>query len=76
MKEQQCKLNEKLRGHDAYYGVTGNFRMLAKLRWEVALLWRRWLGRRNRSRPPNWERFNGLLQVFPLTPAKIVHPVL
>ena len=24
MKEQQCKLNEKLRGHDAYYGVTSS----------------------------------------------------
>jgi len=76
MTEQQCKLNEKLRGHDAYYGVTGNFRMLSKLRWEVARLWRLWLGRRSRGRPPNWERFNGLLQVFPLTPARIVHAVL
>jgi hypothetical protein len=36
MKEQQRKLNEKLRGHDAYYGVTGNFRMLSRLRCEVA----------------------------------------
>jgi hypothetical protein len=28
MKEQQRKLNEELRGHDGYYGVTGNIRML------------------------------------------------
>jgi hypothetical protein len=43
LKEQQCKLNEKLRGHDAYYGVTGNFRMLQCLRWEVAKTRRKWL---------------------------------
>ena len=73
MKEQQAKLNEMLRGHDAYYGVTGNSRMLAKLRWEVAKLWRKWLVRRNRGKSPNWERFQGMLRVFPLQPARIVH---
>jgi hypothetical protein len=73
MKEQQRKLNEKLRGHDGYYGVTGNIRMLSRLRYEVAKLWRRWLQRRNRSSSPNWERFQGMLSVFPLFPARIVH---
>ena len=73
MKEQQRKLNEKLRGHDGYYGVTGNIRMLSRLRYEVAKLWRRCLQRRNRSSSPNWERFQGMLSVFPLIPARIVH---
>ena len=73
MKVQQHKLNQKLRGHDAYYGVTDNYRMLSKLRWQVAKLWRMWLGRRNRGEPPNWEKFQGMLRVFPLTPARIVH---
>ena len=37
-------------------------------------LWRKWLGRRNRSgKPPSWEQFDGMLQAFPLIPAKIVH---
>jgi group II intron reverse transcriptase/maturase len=76
VKEQQHKLNEKLRGHDAYYGVTGNYRMLAELRRQVAKLWRQWLGRRNRGKPPNWQRFNGMLRTFPLIPAKIVHSVM
>lgn len=76
LKDQQRKLNEKLRGHDAYYGVTGNFRMLAKLRCEVAKLWRKWLWRRNRGRPPSWEQFDGMLRVFPLTPARIVHSAM
>ncbi len=64
MKVQQRKLNGKLRGHDGYYGVTGNFRVLSRLRYEVAKLWRRWLQRRNRSSSPNWERFQGMLR-FP-----------
>jgi hypothetical protein len=73
MKEQQRKLNEKLRGHDAYFGVTGNFRLLSRLRCEVAKLWRKWLVRRNRGNSPNWERFQGMMRVFPLVPARIVH---
>src|SRR5262249_20718433 len=33
--EQQQKLNEKLRGHYAYYGVTGNSEALSRFLWEV-----------------------------------------
>jgi len=76
LREQQHTLNQKLRGHDAYYGVTGNYSMLAELRRQVAKLWRKWLGRRNRGTPMNWERFNGILRVFPLISAKIVHSVM
>lgn len=35
LKEQQQKLNEKLRGHYAYYGVTGNSGTLSRFKWEV-----------------------------------------
>lgn len=76
LKEQQGKLNEKLRGHDAYYGVTGNHRMLQRLRAEVARQWRKWLMRRNRGRSPNWQQFGDMLKVFPLTPARVIHSVL
>jgi hypothetical protein len=76
MKEQQRKLKEKLRGHDGYYGVTGNIRMLSRLRYEVAKLWRKWLQRRNRGESLNWERFQGKLRVFPLFPARIIHSSL
>ena len=51
-------------------------RMLAKLRWAVAKQWRRWLGRRNRGQPPSWEQFDGMLRIFPLIPARIVHSVM
>jgi RNA-directed DNA polymerase len=73
LKEQQRVLNEKLRGHDAYYGVTGNYRMLHQLRWEVQKAWKRWLARRNRGGGHNWEQFQALLRTFPLTPARVVH---
>jgi RNA-directed DNA polymerase len=71
--EQQRKLNEKLRGHDAYYGVTGNYRMLSQLREEVAKLWYKWLRRRNRGKSGNWEKFQARLRTFPLQPPRIVH---
>jgi hypothetical protein len=59
-----------------YYGVTGNIRMLLRLRYGVVKLWRRRLQRRNRSSSPNWERFQGMVSVFPLFPARIVHSKL
>jgi group II intron reverse transcriptase/maturase len=76
LKEQQRVINEKLQGHDAYYGVTGNFRMLSRLRHEVAAWWRKWLLRRNRGHSPSWEKFQAMLRTFPLLPAKIVHSSL
>jgi len=76
LKEQQRKLNEKLRGHDAYYGVTGNIRKLQELRWQVTKLWRKWLARRNRGPAPNWKWFQAVLRVFPLAPARVVHSSL
>lgn len=76
LKEQQCQLNEKLRGHDAYYGVAFNYRMLQRLRWEVHRLWRRWLARCNRTGARNWDQFHALRRVFPLLPPRIVHPCL
>ena len=76
MQEQQSALNAKLRGHDAYYGITFNYRMLAKLRQEVKHVWLYWLNRRNRGRRRNWSQFAALLQVLPLAAARIVHSKL
>ncbi len=66
--EQQQKLNEKLRGHYAYYGVTGNSEALSRFLWEVQRHWRKWLYRRNRLRSLNWTMYRRLLQRFPLAP--------
>ncbi len=70
LKEQQQKLNEKLRGHYAYYGVTGNSEALSRFRWEVDRRWRRWLDRRNRQRSMTWQIFRRLLQRYPLVPVR------
>ena len=73
--EQQQKLNQKLRGHCAYYGITGNMRALASFRTEVARCWRKWLSRRNRERATTWDVFTRILQRFPLARVRIVHSV-
>ena len=70
IKEQQQKLNEKLRGHYAYYGVTGNSEALSRFRWEVDRRWRKWLNRRNRERSMTWNVFRHLLQRYPLAPVR------
>lgn len=73
--EQQKILNQKIRGHCAYYGLTGNGRALGRFHYEVRRCWRKWLNRRNRKRQVTWEVFNRLLQRYPLAPVRIVHSV-
>ncbi len=73
--EQQQILSLKLRGHFAYYGITGNFRSLAWFRFEVVRCWRKWLNRRNRERSLDWNIFNRLLERYPLPPVRVVHSV-
>jgi group II intron reverse transcriptase/maturase len=73
--EQHHTLSQKLRGHYAYYGITGNYRALAWFRFGVGQCWRKWLNRRNRERSLDWGLFNRLLERYPLPPAKVVHSV-
>jgi RNA-directed DNA polymerase len=75
VREQHQALSRKLRGHDAYYGITGNAPMLQRLRVVVARLWRKWLGRRRRGPPLSWTIMNGLLERYPLPSARVVHSV-
>jgi RNA-directed DNA polymerase len=75
IKEQQHMLSQKLRGHFAYYGITGNYRSLACFRFEVGRCWRKWLNRRNRERSLDWNTFARLLERYPLVPARVVHSV-
>jgi group II intron reverse transcriptase/maturase len=70
--DQHAKLSQKLRGHDAYYGITGNYRMLHRLRRKVERVWVKWLGRRGAG-PLTWEWFGRLLARFPLPAARVVH---
>ena len=72
---QHTMLSQKVRGHYAYYGITNNGRALAGFLDTVQRCWRKWLDRRNRQREMHWDRFNRLLQRYPLPPPKIVHSV-
>ena len=73
--EQQHTLGQKLRGHFAYYGITGNRKSLSWFRYEVVRCWRKWLNRRNRERSLDWDLFNRLLERYPPPPARVVHSV-
>jgi RNA-directed DNA polymerase len=69
--EQHAQLVAKMRGHYAYYGITGNTRRLSWYATKVARIWRKWLSRRG-SRFP-WDRFNALLKRHPLAAPRVVH---
>jgi RNA-directed DNA polymerase len=73
--EQQHTLGQKLRGHCAYYGITGNGEALRRFRDAVVRVWRKWLSRRTRDHPMPWDRFNLLLQRYPLPAAVPIHSV-
>jgi hypothetical protein len=73
--EQQQALRQKIRGHCAYYGITGNSQCLSRFRTWVVRCWRSWLSRRNRERGMTWDRFNQLLERYPLPAAVAIHSV-
>lgn len=75
VREQHRKLSAKLRGHCAYYGITGNSPMLSTFRMRVHRIWRYWLSRRHRKRTMTWDCFNRLLQRYPLPAAVAIHSV-
>jgi RNA-directed DNA polymerase len=70
---QHLRLSAKLKGHYAYYGITGNSRQLQRYKTQVERLWRKWLARRTRSKRLPWARFGAFLRRHPLPPAWIVH---
>lgn len=73
--EQQQALAQKLRGHYGYFGITGNSWQIAKFRYEVVMLWRKWLSRRSQKARMNWETFNRLLMRYPLPAPIAIHSI-
>jgi len=71
--EQWSRLNRKLVGHYAYFGITGNHKSLRNLEHQTCRLWRKWLSRRSRKSYIPWERFKLLLLRFPIARPKIYH---
>lgn len=61
------KINDKLRGHYQYYGVTDNMRGVKSYQNVVKWLLFKWLNRRSQRRSYTLDTFyNGLLKTFPL----------
>ena len=73
--EQHANLTQKLQGHFAYFGITGNARRIRQYREGVKKLWYKWLNRRSRGAPMAWERFQRLLRRYPLPVARVVHSI-
>jgi RNA-directed DNA polymerase len=73
VKEQWKALSVKLRGHYQFYGITCNSRSLSSFYEAVKRSWRKWLERRSRGREMPWERFERLLQRYPLPRPRITH---
>lgn len=74
--EQHQGLSRKLRGHFAYYGITGNVRALKRFHHQVVRIWFKWLNRRGGQRRWTWERYERLLRRVPLPEPLVIHSVL
>ncbi|WP_246196645.1 group II intron maturase-specific domain-containing protein [Aquisphaera giovannonii] len=75
LEDQHRTLSQKLRGHFAYYGITGNSAALSLFRHLATCIWRRWLSRQRRDRDTPWAEFNRLLKRYPLPPPIPIHSV-
>jgi group II intron reverse transcriptase/maturase len=71
VKEQRDGLKRRLVGHYNYYGVNGNFASLAAFKHYAARAWFKWLRRRGDRHKLTWERFQKILDVFPLPQPRI-----
>ncbi|HVR95967.1 MAG TPA: group II intron maturase-specific domain-containing protein, partial [Thermoanaerobaculia bacterium] len=59
-------LNARLRGHYNYYGLIGNYESLCSFFNQAKRLLKKWLGRRSQKSWMTWEKFDALLEQFPL----------
>jgi group II intron reverse transcriptase/maturase len=73
MAEQHARLSAMMRGHYAYYGISGNSRRLRWFAHQVERIWKKWLSRRGRHGRFLWSRLNAILKRRPLPPARIIH---
>jgi group II intron reverse transcriptase/maturase len=74
LRAQQQVLVQKLRGHYAYFGITGNAEALGRFLHEVIRAWRRWLDRRSQRARVDWARMVDLLKRYPL-PRPSIKPI-
>jgi group II intron reverse transcriptase/maturase len=73
--DQQRALNQKLRGHYAYFGRVGNYGRLWDVYHRARATWRRWLSRRSQKARLTWPAMVRLLERYPLVkPHAPAHP--
>ena len=61
-----------LRGHIAYFGVSGTRRSLKTYIYRVSRVLFKWLNRRSQRKSVNWARFGEVLKTW-LPPVRIKH---
>jgi hypothetical protein len=80
LREVRCRLSPKeiwkvmkvkLIGHYRYYGVSGNYRMIANSHYNALRKLFYWLNRRSQRQNFNWESFRRYLIKYPLPRPKI-----
>jgi group II intron reverse transcriptase/maturase len=70
--EQHRKLSQKLNGHYAYYGITGNASRLWAFLRGARRTWKHWLNRRDNADSMTWAAYQRLERRYRLPPARIV----
>jgi len=75
VEDQHRTLSQKLRGHFAYYGITGNSTAIQRFRDAVIRIWKKWLTRRRRGGFLSWDWLGRLLKRYVLPAAIAVHSV-
>jgi len=71
VKAQHAELCRRLQGHFNYFGVSGNFHSLLLLGEQAKKAWHKWLCRRSQRGRLTWERFEAVLQRYPLPRPRI-----
>lgn len=66
IKEQVDEINQVLRGHYNYFGMSGNYHSLQKVYIFTKKCWRKMLSSRSRKGKVTWEKFDKLNELFPL----------
>lgn len=71
------KINQKIRGHYSYYGITFNSRSIQAYYEQVKRLLHKWMNRRGGKRVWTWERYVLLIEQWhPLEKPRIYHSFL
>lgn len=71
---QHRGLLSRLRGHAAYFGISGNSSALVRFRTAALHAWRTWLDRRGGRSRMTWKRFFRLLDHLPIPRLRVMTP--